>query len=408
MNVKKIILVLLFIAFVAFLAFSLYWVFFRTAPPLDQTPDDFNAGDIPSIGPGDVTIIGQDEDTTGQQLPWQAFVKDQVSPVANGGLTEVRELVDREVKGLLPTSSGLQYYDGAQQQFFRMDENGQIIALSDKKFFQVDKVTWDANGDKAILEYPDGMNILYNFRTQEQVTLPIELEDFSFNSSGSQIAAKWIGDSSANNWLIAANDDGSGMYLVEPLGDNAHTVQVGFSPDNQVVALHSKSTGVDSQEVYPLGLKGENLKAFAVSGAGFTSQWSPQGNSLLYSVYNEQNNYNPNLWVTKGNTSQLGDIKVSLNLATWPEKCSFVGENSLYCAVPQGLPRGAGLFPEIANDYPDNFYSIDLNSGQRTMLASPVGSRGGYSAYNLFVSADGSFLYFTDANTGTLQSIRLR
>ena len=151
----------------------------------------------------------------------------------------------------------------------------------------------------------------------------------------------------------------------------------------------------------------ENFKSFKVSGAGFTSEWSPKGTSLLYSVYSESTNYNPNLWVTKGNTSELGDIKVSLNISTWPDKCTFVGENSLYCAVPQGLPRGAGLYPEIANDYLDNFYQINLNSGIKTLLASPVGIEGGYSANNLFVSPDGSILYFTDINSGTLQSIRL-
>ncbi|HLD53322.1 MAG TPA: hypothetical protein VJA82_08460, partial [Sediminibacterium sp.] len=140
----------------------------------------------------------------------------------------------------------------------------------------------------------------------------------------------------------------------------------------------------------------------------FTSSWSPEGNSLLYSVYSETTDYLPNLWVTNGQTSRLGDLKVSLNLATWPDKCTFSGENSLYCAVPQGLPRGAGLYPEIANSYPDNFYRVDLSTGAKTLIASPVGDLGGYTAYNLFVSDDGQFLYFTDQDSGLLQSIRLR
>jgi len=72
------------------------------------------------------------------------------------------------------------------------------------------------------------------------------------------------------------------------------------------------------------------------------------------------------------------------------------------------LPRGAGFYPEIADQFPDNFYTIDLNSGIKTLLASPVGENGSYTAYNLFTSADGSILYFTDRNTGELQSIRLR
>ena len=111
--------------------------------------------------------------------------------------------------------------------------------------------------------------------------------------------------------------------------------------------------------------------------------------------------------MTKGQTTELGDLKVSLNLSTWPDKCSFAGEGSLYCAVPQGLPRGAGLYPEIADSYTDNFYHVDLNTGTKTLIATPVGETGGYTAYNLFVSDDGSLLYFIDNATGRLQSIRL-
>ena len=158
--------------------------------------------------------------------------------------------------------------------------------------------------------------------------------------------------------------------------------------------------------MYPIGLNGEKFKAFTVSGAGFDYDWSPEGNSMVYSVYSDATHYNPNLWVTNGRTSELGDIKVSLNVATWPDKCTFAGENGMYCAVPQGLPRGAGLYPEIADRYPDNFYYINLNSGSKNLIANPVGENGSYTAHNLFTSPDESLLYFMDGD-GNLQSIRL-
>jgi sugar lactone lactonase YvrE len=129
---------------------------------------------------------------------------------------------------------------------------------------------------------------------------------------------------------------------------------------------------------------------------------------MIYSVYHEDTDYMPSMYVTKGSTSELGDIKISLNVATWPEKCTFSGESTLYCAVPQGLPRGAGMYPEIAQEYPDNFYHIDLESGTKTLIASPIGDSASYSANGLSVSDDGSFLYFIDQNTGLLQSIRLK
>ncbi|MFA6466743.1 MAG: hypothetical protein WCV71_02705 [Patescibacteria group bacterium] len=406
MDKKKILMVVAFILLVLGLSFALYWVFFRSTPPVTP-PDDFNAGNLPGIGDGNVTIVNQNTNTNNNGLPWQIYVPDKVSDVASGGLTKVDELVNNEVKGLTTSPNGLQYYDTNTQKFYRINENGQIEELSNKAFYKVDTVTWAGNGDKAILEYPDGSNILYNFSTGKQVTLPAEMEDFSFDASNSKIAAKWIGPSEDDNWLVVSNDDGSGMALIEPLGDQTHTTFVGFSPDNQVAVMHSKYVDAQRQEVYPLGLNGESFKSFIVNGAGFDYDWSPEGNSMIYSVYNGDTNYNPNLWVTNGQTSELGDIKVSLNIATWPDKCTFAGEDAMYCAVPQGLPRGAGLYPEIADRYPDNFYYINLNSGTKNLIASPIGASGSYTAHNLFRSPDGSLLYFTDGS-GNLQSIRLK
>ncbi|MBU1202857.1 hypothetical protein KKH39_02335 [Patescibacteria group bacterium] len=410
MNIKKILIVIGFFLFVLGIGFALYWVFFRTAPSIQQPNDNQAIGNLPFIGNGNLNVVNTNGNTNGNIniLPWQPYVTDKVSEVANGGLTVVNKITEAEASGVFTGQNGVQFYDSNSQKFYRLDENGNMVELSDEKFFQVDNVTWDRNGGKAILEYPDGSNILYNFTSGQQITLPAEMENFSFNSNGNQIAAKWIGPTDEDNWLVAANDDGSGMFLIEPLGDQSYATSVGFSPDNQVAVLHTKYVDAERQEVYPIGLNGENFKSFKVNGAGFNYEWSPEGSSMLYSVYNQDTNYNPNLWVTKGNTSELGDIKVSLNIATWPDKCTFVGENGLYCAVPQGLPRGAGFYPEVADRYPDNFYYIDLNSGSKTLVASPVGDSGSYNAYNLALSPDGSILYFTDSSTGALQSIRIR
>lgn len=406
MNIKKILIVIGFVAFVSAIAFAIYWVFFK---PLSNTgpggTPDFVPGNIPGIASGTPNVVDNGNDTI---LPWQDYFDNDVSPVANGGLTEVKRVTSNSVSGITSGTYGLQYYDKNDQKFYRLNEEGKPIVLSDEKFYGVEQVTWEKTGEKAILEYPDGSNILYNFKTGKQVTLPRELEEFSFNGSANQIVAEWVGDSEENNWLITANDDGSRMRLIEPIGDQSHNVQVAVSPDNQVAALFREYIDDQRQEVFPLGFNKENLKSFVVAGAGFESKWSDDGQNLIYNVYNKESNYNPTLWVTSGSTGNLGDIKVSLNLQTWAEKCTFSNTGSIICAVPQGLPRGSGLVPEIASDYRDNFYSVDLSTGAKTLLASPVGEGGLYSASDLFVSNDGSILYFTDTNSGILQSIRLR
>ncbi len=411
MNIKKILVVALFALSVLALGFALYWVFFRSAP--SQPADNTNTivGNLPGIATGTPQVTNTNNNLN-PSLPFQQFDPNKVSKVASGGLTEVNKLSTDPVLGVAKSNNGISFYDTAKQQFFRLNANGQLELLSDKLFYGVSDVTWSESGEKAVIEYPDGVNILYNFKDKKQISLPQEMEEFAFSKQGDAIAAKWMSSADQNdadnNWIVATKDDGSGLTLIEKLGDKSYSTQIGFSPDNQIAALHEKSIDNLRQMVYPIGLNGENLQAFEVAGSGFSSKWSPTGNSLVYSVYNGQTDYLPNLWVTSGKTGEIGSLKVSLNLNTWPDKCTYSDDATMFCAVPQGLPRGAGLYPEITYQYPDNFYRVDLNSGVKTLLASPVGSEGIYSAYNLTVSADGSTLYFTDRNSGALQSIRLK
>lgn len=395
-----------FVAFVLLIAFALYWVFFKNPALPGREGDNTNgSGGLPNIGVGNISVISTSTPDI-SNLPWEEL-QDRVSPVANGGLTVVNKVAEGDIKGLSSTGSGTKFYNADAQQFYKIGTDGKVELLADKKFYNVDKVNWSNKGDKVVLEYPDGSNILYNFDTGKQVTLPTELQDFSFDRSGTGLAAEWIDASGneENNWLVAISEDGANIDLIEPIGDEAADTQVGFSPDNQIAALYRSYADLQRQEIYPIGLHGENFNSFVVQGAGFTSDWSPSGQSLIYSVYNKESDYLPTMWVTQGNTNTLGQIKVSLNLNTWPDKCTFSGEQTLYCAVPRGLPRGAGLYPEVAADYNDTFYRVDLNSGVQTLIADPVGDSLGYNAHNLFVS--GNVLYFTDQE-GNLQSINLQ
>lgn len=406
MNSKRILLIVAFIIFVIAMAFALYWVFFRGGSLPGEGDDNTNTGgSLPNIGVGNVSIISTSTPNI-DALPWDQ-IKDRISPVANGGLTAVNTITDSSIKGLDSGSLGLRYYDEAAKKFYKINDNGEPEVLSDKQFHNVETVNWSKKGDKVVLEYPDGNNILYNFETGEQVSLPIELEDFSFDRSGTSLVAEWIDASGndENNWLVLVGENGANIDLIEPLGDEAADTQVGFSPDNQIAALYRQYIDTQRQEVYPIGIHGENFSSFVVNGAGFTSEWSPEGSSLVYSVYNKSSDYLPNLYVTQGNTSSLGQIKVPLNLNTWPDKCTFSGEDIMYCAVPRGLPRGAGLYPEIAEDYTDTFYKVNLNSGVQQLIADPVGGSLGYNAHDLFVS--GNNLYFTDQD-GVLQMIQLQ
>ena len=170
-------------------------------------------------------------------------------------------------------------------------------------------------------------------------------------------------------------------------------------------SYYTQGVDFNRQEVFFVGLNGENFKSTVVEGRGLETQWSPSGDRLLYSVYNTDDNLNPRLWIVDAAGDTIGANRRSLDLQTWADKCTFASNTEIYCAVPEYLERGAGLFPELAGKTKDDLYKIDLTTGTQRLLAVPDGS---YNISQVMVSADQSCLYFTDESTGRLYKINLK
>jgi Tol biopolymer transport system component len=300
------------------------------------------------------------------------------------------------------------YYDSELKKFFKVSLNGDKTELSNKAFYEVSNIAWAPDSMRAILSYPDGSKVYYDFRTDQATTLPKEMKEVSFSNNGDKIAYEFVG-SGSDRWLAVSKPDGSEQQIIEPIGDKANSVDVNWSPDAQVVATYRESVGVNQEEVYFLGQNGENFKSMVVDGSGFTSKWSPDGKQLLYSVYTSASGYRPTLWLASGQRESVGANAVNVQLATWPSKCAF-GSGAIYCAVPTMLPEGAGLAPEVANLTPDTFYRIDLATGQSSLLAVPASLSGEnqYCADVVYVSLDESQLYFHNTISGKLETIRLK
>ena len=199
------------------------------------------------------------------------------------------------------------------------------------------------------------------------------------------------------------------MKAVEDLGDQSENVAINWSPSNQVLATYRKGSSGESQEIFFIGLQGENLKSLDVEGRGFESNWDQSGDKLLYSTYDSTTNYNPELKFVDYGGNNTGRNTVNTGLKTWPSKCT-IGASTAYCGVPSYLEKGSGIYPTIAKDIPDVFWKVDLRTGAKTKLANPVNQDGTsiYNASQVYLSPDESVLYFTDTNTGKLQSIKLK
>lgn len=404
---KKIFLITGFIVIVLVLGYLLYAAFFKPAAPAETPPIETGAvtpgGGLPTAGTGPGQVVTPTEK---EGLPAETGLP-QASPKAQGGLTKTATVSDLPSAGatLAGNGSDLQYYNRQDGKFYRVTKSGEVTALSDKVFHNVETVTWAPNKNKAILEYPDGANIVYDFTTDKQATLPKHWKDFDFSPQGDKIVMKSIGLDPDNRYLAISNDDGSKSVAIEALGDKDSTVYPSWSPNNQTIAMYTEGVDFDRQEVFFVGLNNENFKSTVIEGRGFEYQWAPKGDQLLYSVYSSTNDLKPMLWTVNAQGESIGSGRARLNLETWAHKCTFASDSELYCAVPEKLEQGAGLFPELAKNTTDDLYKVDTKTGLKKLIAIPDGD---YNMSNLIVTNNGSDLYFTDETTQAIHKIKLK
>jgi hypothetical protein len=319
----------------------------------------------------------------------------------------VEPIVASPTVGATLTSGGtVNLYNGEDGRFYRITADGTAQPLSNKRFFNVSAATFDRSGDKAVIEYPDGANIVYDFRTSKQVSLPSHWEGFDFDASGERLVAKSVGLDANNRFLVIANADGSEVRAVQELGNNSDNVTVTWSPNGQVVGFAdtAPTCGIDCTELYLIGQNKERFDKLRVPGHDFRAEWSPSGDSILFSVMSSTSAWRPQLWVASGAPSSIGEGRRSFQVNTWADKCTFADETTVYCAVPRDVPEGAGLQPSVATTSGDDLYRIDVTTGLMTVVARPQGTQ---SFDRIMVAPDDSAIYATNSATGFLFRIEL-
>jgi len=410
---RRVLIILAFALIVAGLFFAIWLVFFRPTTPIGSTNTPTgNTNGLPNVSNGNVTVRPPRNVNV---LPIDNTSTSEPSQIANGGATISNQITNGSASGLgvNATSGDLQYYDKTSGLFYKVSADGlSVTPLTTDTYPDVRTVDWAPSGNQAILGFPDGSKVLYDFATKKQTTLPSELSDFSFSPQSDQIAAKYLDPKNTDNqWLVVSKPDGSQSQTAEHLGANADKVQVGWSPNNQVVATYTKSVSDSQQEVIFLGTNNENFPSVNVFGRGFTPAWSPDGRKVLYSTYSPLTDDNPHLYMMNGAPEALGTGVLDLGIDTSADKCSFASSGSaIYCAVPYYYNPGSGPQPSLSTGIPDNIYKVDLRTGTVSLIARPVDQQKNqrFSATNLQVAADESALFFTDATTGTVQRVQLR
>lgn len=423
---KKILIILIFLTAIILFSWLLWYVFFRGEPQpalpdvdqgtteeqvrLPESREKWEQMSIEERGEAGLPLFEWEDQQTQEVIDGAEDVLG-FDNIAQGGKTWINPVSDFAVQGAELATDGRNsvYYDPSSGYFFQADYLGNKTKLTEQRFFNVQDINWAPTKDRAILEYPDGFKVMYDFDRGKQYTLPRNWEDFSWDPAGSRIAFKSTSQYEENNWLAIARPDGSQTKPIEHMGRNADKVTISWSPNDQVIAFSAtgepRSSG--EQEILLIGQHGENFKSLVVDGRGFEPSWAPTGERIAYSVYSGQNNYLPRLYLVDAQGENIGNNKIDTGLTTWAHKCTFTQNGgTMYCAVPRNLPEGSGLMPELAGNTRDDFYQVDVQTGRISFLAE--GAMGGYNVSKIYLSADGSYLYFQEASSGKLRYIKLK
>lgn len=393
------------VAVAGLMGLVLYFMIFGGGPSIKPQPEPDNetpttTGGLPTADTGTPGSGGQGG------TPGQGTGTLTPSPVADGGLTATTLLTTSSVYQPTITNNGtVAYYDPADGKFYTIDENGNVVLLSESTFPFASNVVFSDNAASAVIEFPDGSNVVYDFQSGQQYTLPAHWEDFSFSDDGSEIATKSVGTDPSNRSLVITTADGSNARAIAPLGSNEDQVEVNWSPSGNVVGFSktgASGSAFGQNEIYLIGEDGEASGVLIVNGSNFKSLWSPDGTHLLYSIADAGDDYRASLWYGDARGDRTGDTRLRLSLKTSANKCTFASSTLAYCAVPTEMPAGGGSSPSRIYS-PDYLYSIEFPSGRSTLVAIPDQNA---QMFNLSVSPDGNQLYYTDV-AGRLGLIRL-
>lgn len=414
-RLKKIILIIIFIVVVLLIGGLIYYLFFRPfiAPPTPTpTPPPANVNVLPPVPPTNVPVVPNINALPNINLPEgipetpPTVPGPEISPIAEGGITSFTTLEDAAINSPSLSNNGtdLIYYNNETGFFYRTTPDGQKQLFSDIPFKNVENATWSPNNQQVVLEYPDGSNVIYDFKNKRSTTLPAHWEDFVFSPQGNQLAFKDLRVDPNNRYIAVVNADGTGYRRIEALGENEDYVYMTWSPNDEYVALYREPFDGYRNTIYPIGFNNENFRSFTVEGSDLRFTWKPNGDKLLYSVYSAQSDYKPTLWLVNTTPDLLATGRKNLGIKTWADKCTFASETTAYCAVPRSLETGIGFRPELANGVPDDIYKIDITTGSQELVAEPLFST---SIKELIISQDGKYLYWVDNNTGKLRKINL-
>lgn len=229
--------------------------------------------------------------------------------------------------------------------------------------------------------------------------LPEDIKDISVSPDNEQIFYL----SNTKNGVIGVLTTDTDKQTKETIFDSHFTEWTSFWPNNEIITLTTKPSGLVNGYSYILNTKTKQYDK-ALSGIrGLTTLMSPDTSTILYS----DNNLSLSLFDINRTESR------NLNIKTHPEKCIWAGDSiSIYCAVPKFVDASytypdSWYMGEVS--YNDEIYKINTQTGQKTKLVNPseIYSDANIDAINLKLDNKEENLFFMNKSDSYLWGLKL-
>lgn len=257
---------------------------------------------------------------------------------------------------------------GGQAEIFYITQTGQILKvnppasgdedeiISPKTIDNLQQIKSSSNGERILIKSGSADSPQFNiFNAAEKIweLLPSEITAADFSPDNKKIA------------YLKTNDEKSDL-ITQNITDTKTTKIISlFQKDfdlkwltNEKILLLPKPSSSLYADIWEVSIKNKTIKKL-FSGRGLMINWSTNGDlGIKFSVDQKRNSY---LDLIDNN----GTVLTNFDFTTLPNKCLVLGEEKIYCAIPQ--KHSAIKKPILPDDYlkravyfEDFIYEMDL------------------------------------------------
>jgi Tol biopolymer transport system component len=253
----------------------------------------------------------------------------------------------------------------------------------------ISRVIWPPAGDNFIVEIAASGQKSWSFYNSDKrlyADLPSQVKAFDWLPSGKQVYYIWL-DDKGKATLNVGDGDTSNYKKIADMWETDDLISV--SPDGKTILYYEQNASTSTNPIYSVSPDGKVWKTLVSAGQNYGVLWSPDSQKFLFGK-KSPTGVGYQLWYYNIMTQEIKSLGVvtSVAKAVWDDTSRFV-----FAAVPaNGTPDDSSLTR-------DSLYRIDPDTLERKQY-DPGDTA--IDARSLFLSKDGTKLFFKNAQDGSL------